>query len=64
MLLAKSLRILVRAGEEWGGAGTLAVALVHLSRVLRETLAVALCIRQQDLGIRYLQNIQKLRLLF
>jgi len=27
LLLAKSLRIFVRAGEEWGGAGTLAVAL-------------------------------------
>ncbi len=26
-LLANSLHIFVRAGEEWGGAGTLAVAL-------------------------------------
>src|SRR6266704_2397083 len=34
ILLAKSLRILVRAGEEWCGAGTLVVALGVRQRYL------------------------------
>jgi hypothetical protein len=33
-LLANSPRIIVRAGEEWCGVGTLAVALMALQRYL------------------------------